>query len=279
MLSIDLCDIIARIEMASNHLFIETRVCAICVLGGTILIRLNSVTATYIIIRFLVIIVAIRQLYLGNYMNVFTSFLTLLMLMLPSILAKRFHITMPSVMEITFIVFIFCAEILGEISLFYLHIDYWDKLLHLTNGFMMAALGFSILIILARSENTALRMNAAYAIVFAFCFSMTVAVLWEFIEFSLDVFLGMDSQKDTIINGFSSVVLQEDGSGNPLRAEIETIVINGVTWDFGGYIDIGLIDTMLDMILNAIGAFAFIIIYILSKSKEVFLEHFLLRFE
>src|SRR5699024_12414567 len=62
----------------------------------------------------------------------------------------------------------------------------------------------------------------------AFCFSMTVGVLWEFFECAMDRFFGMDMQKDTIIHGFSSVMLDPTHSNIPVPVEnITEVIVNG----------------------------------------------------
>lgn len=48
---------------------------------------------------------------------------------------------------------------------------------------------------------------------------------------------------------------------DPCRCSV--LAVNGETWNLGGYLDIGIVDTMKDLIVNFIGAVVFSIIGIL----------------
>ena len=159
--------------------------------------------------------------------------------------------------------FIFSAEILGEINAFYVKIPVWDTILHTTNGFLMAAIGFALIDLFNRSDRFSIKMSPYFVAFFAFCFSMTVGVLWEFFEFSMDWLFGLDMQKDWILPSISSVKLNPTGANVPVHVDIQSVVINGEKWNLGGYLDIGIVDTMKDLMVNFIGAVVFSIIGIL----------------
>ena len=167
--------------------------------GGTLVI--------YLILRGLVIFTLVMQLIHGNYENVFLCILTLILFHVPDILQRSLSIHLPDMLEIIVLFFIFAAEILGEIRAFYIYIPIWDSLLHTTTGFLAAAVGFSMVDLLNRSERFSVQMSPVYMALVAFCFSMTIGVLWEFFEFSADLFLRTDMQKDTILTSISSVLL------------------------------------------------------------------------
>ena len=148
-------------------------------------------------------------------------------------------------------------------------------MLHTINGFLMAAIGFSLIDILNRSERMALNLAPIFVGLFAFCFSMTVGVLWEFFEFSMDQLAGMDMQKDTIVSTIHSVSLNPEGANVPVTVQVESLGVNGQEWDLGGYLDIGIIDTMKDLLVNFIGAVVFSIIcifYIKGRGKGTFVR-------
>ncbi|MDO4289480.1 MAG: hypothetical protein Q4C55_09865 [Eubacterium sp.] len=234
----------------------------------------------YIFLRVLVVLVMVAQAFNGNWDNVFLCGLTLILFMIPTFVNKRLHIEMPTTLEVIILLFIFAAEILGEIQEYYLIFDQWDSMLHTINGFLMAAIGFSLIDILNRSENFSMQLSPAFVAIFAFCFSMTVGVLWEFFEFGADCFLHTDMQKDTIIHSISSVLLNPQGRNVAVTIPIESVVVNGQTWNYGGYIDIGLIDTMEDLFVNFIGAVVFSIFglfYIKSRGKGTFVKRFMPR--
>lgn len=217
----------------------------------------------YIILRALVIVVMILQFLNRNYENVFLCLLTLALLIAPSLIQINLKIELPTALEITILIFIFAAEILGEIHSYYLIFPFWDTVLHTLNGFLMAAIGFALIDLFNRSDRFSIKMSPYFVAFFAFCFSMTVGVLWEFFEFSMDWFFGMDMQKDWIVPAINSVKLNPTGANIPINVDVQSVVINGETWNLGGYLDIGIVDTMKDLMVNFVGAVVFSVIGIL----------------
>ena len=183
--------------------------------------------------------------------------------MVPQFLDRKLNVTIPPGLETVILIFIFSAEILGEINAFYVKIPIWDTILHTTNGFLMAAIGFALIDLFNRSDRFSIKMSPYFVAFFAFCFSMTVGVMWEFFEFSMDWFFGMDMQKDWIVPAINSVKLNPTGANVPIHVDVQSLVVNGETWDLGGYLDIGIVDTMKDLIVNFIGAIVFSVIGIL----------------
>lgn len=229
----------------------------------------------------LVIISMIRQFFLGNFDNVFLGALTMVLFLIPRFLERELNVQIPVVLQSIILLFIFSAEILGEINAFYIKIPIWDTMLHTINGFLMAAIGFALIDIFNRSERFSLKMSPYFVGFVAFCFSMTVGVLWEFFEFGMDQFAGMDMQKDWVINSFNSVMLDQTNSNVPITISgIEQVIVNGKELGLGGYLDIGLIDTMKDLIVNFIGAVVFSIIgiiYLKNEGKGKFASKFIPR--
>ena len=226
-------------------------------------------TTIQMVLTLIVVFSVIRQFFLGNYHNMFLGILTLILFMVPQFLDKKLSVTIPVGLETVILIFIFSAEILGEINAFYVKIPIWDSILHTTNGFLMAAIGFALIDLFNRSEKFSIKMSPYFVAFFAFCFSMTVGVLWEFFEFSMDQFFGLDMQKDWIVTAINSVKLNPTGANVPIHVDVQSVVINGEQWNIGGYLDIGLIDTMKDLIVNFIGAVVFSIIGILYlKNRE-----------
>lgn len=225
----------------------------------------------YMTLRVLVILMMILQIFNRNYENVFLCVLTLLLLVIPSLIQVNLKIELPTALEITILVFIFAAEILGEIQSYYIKFPVWDTALHTINGFLMAAIGFALVDILNRSKKVSFKLSPLFVSIVAFCFSMTIGVVWEFFEFSMDWFVGLDMQKDTIVNSISSVMLDSTNSNVVVHIpDITDVVVNGKSLGLGGYLDIGLIDTMKDLIVNFIGAVVFSIIgyfYIKNRGK------------
>lgn len=225
----------------------------------------------YFVLRILVIVTMILQFLNGNYENFFLCILTLIFLIMPSLIQVTLKIELPTVLEILILIFIFSAEILGEIREYYIMIPMWDTILHTINGFLAAAIGFSMVDLLNRSDRMTFQLSPLFTAIVAFCFSMTIGVVWEFFEFGMDMIFGLDMQKDTVIQAIRSVTLNPDGRNivsviDPIRS----VVINGKELGIGGYLDIGLIDTMKDLIVNFIGAVVFSVfgyVYVKNRGK------------
>ena len=220
-------------------------------------------TKIQMVLTVLVILSVVRQFFLGNYHNIVLGILTLFLFMVPAVLDQKLGVTIPVGLETVILIFIFSAEILGEVNAFYVKIPVWDTILHTTNGFLMAAIGFALIDLFNRSDRFSIKMSPYFVAFFAFCFSMTVGVLWEFFEFSMDWFFGQDMQKDWILPAINSVKLNPTGANVPVHVDIQSVVINGEKWNLGGYLDIGIVDTMKDLMVNFIGAVVFSIIGIL----------------
>ena len=241
----------------------------------------KSSFVVYMVLRALVILTMILQFFNKNYENVFLCGLTLLLLIVPSFIQVRMKIELPTALEITILVFIFAAEILGEIQSYYIRVPVWDTVLHTINGFLMAAIGFALVDILNRSKKVTFQLSPLFVSIVAFCFSMTIGVIWEFFEFGMDQFFDLDMQKDTIVNVINSVMLDPTGSNIPVSIRtITDVSVNGKSMGLGGYLDIGLIDTMKDLLVNFIGAVVFSVIgyfYIKNRGKGRFARRFIPR--
>ena len=244
----------------------------------------GGVTAVYLLLRFAVIVVMVAQFFNRNFENVFLCILTLVLLMLPTIIERSLKIDLPNTLEIIIMLFIFAAEILGEIQAYYITFPYWDTMLHTINGFLCAAIGFALVDILNRSERFSIQLSPLFLAITAFCFSMTIGVLWEFFECAMDQFFLLDMQKDTVVTAISSVMLDPAGGNHPTAIRNITDVIV-VTADgtqhalgLGGYLDIGILDTMKDLFVNFIGAVVFSVIgyfYVKSRGKGRFARRFI----
>lgn len=243
----------------------------------------SVVAAVYIVLRLLVILMMVAQFFNGNFENVFLCVLTLILFLLPTIFEKSLQIDLPNALEIIILLFIFAAEILGEIRAFYTTFAYWDTMLHTLNGFLCAAIGFSLVDMCNRHKRISLSLSPVYMAIVAFCFSMTIGVLWEFFECTMDQFFLLDMQKDTVVNVISSVKLDPTGGNTPvaIKGITDVIVVCGdeqIPLGLGGYLDIGILDTMKDLWVNFIGAVVFSILgyfYVKSRGKGWFARNFI----
>ena len=235
----------------------------------------------YLILRILVIICMVLEILRGDLNNAFLCLLSLLLFTIPTILEDKFKIGIPSLLESIIYLFIFSAEILGEINNFYGNIPYWDTILHTLNGFLAAGVGFSLIDLLNKNSKS-IKLSAAFVAIVAFCFSMTIGVLWEFFEYGADKYFKLDMQKDRVVTSISSVELDPEKSNKAIVVnnikETHIITEDGIVIINGGYLDIGINDTMKDLIVNFIGAVCFSFLgylYIKNRDKYKFATNFI----
>lgn len=241
----------------------------------------KGVLVVYLLLRFLVILVMVRQIFLHNYWNAFLCILVLIQFLIPYFITKKLKIELPSIFEIIILLFIFSSEVLGEIQNFYGVFKHFDTVLHTLNGFLCAAVGFS-LIDLCNNNSEKFNLSPLYLTIVAFCFSMTIGVLWEFLEYSIDKVMLSDMQKDKLVTKISSVWLNPDGKNKAIIVDNinKTIIYSdsGETVIEGGYLDLGLNDTIKDLIVNFVGAVVFSIfgyLYIINRDKYKIAEKFM----
>ena len=249
-----------------------------------VIFKIPSVNViVFFVLRLLVVLSMIGQGLHGNWNNVFLCILTLILFTFPVMLKKTLHIELPKTLEIIIYLFIFASEILGEIQNFYGIFKHWDTMLHTLNGFLCAAVGFSLVDILNRNDNYKINMSPIFMIIISVSFSMTIGVLWEFAEFGADMYLGKDMQKDRVVTTFNSKMLGDPETNE--KVTINNIDKTIIYYDnyskqylMDGYLDIGLIDTMKDLFVNFIGALIFSLLgflYVKDRDEYNFIERFL----
>ena len=247
------------------------------------LLKKPVVSAVYIALRAAVILVMIAQFFNRNFENVFLCALTLILFILPTVLERKLEVDLPDTLEIIILLFIFAAEVLGEISAYYTTYPHWDTMLHTLNGFLCAAVGFCLVDLFDRSERFSLTLSPVFMAIVAFCFSMTIGVLWEFFECSMDRIFLFDMQKDMVVTAISSVMLDPAGGNHAvvIKNISDVIVIadgKEIPLGVGGYLDVGLYDTMEDLFVNFIGAAVFSVIgyfYVKGRGKGKFAKRFI----
>ena len=246
----------------------------------------KSSIVVYFTLRILVIVCMVLQILRGDLNNAFLCLLTLALFIVPFFVQKKLKIELPNTLEIIILLFIFSAEILGEINNFYNVIPFWDTLLHTLNGFIAAGVGFALFDLLNKNSKN-VNLSPLYLSIVAFCFSMTIGVLWEFFEFTADHYFKADMQKDRIITEVYSVLLNEKNENVAVKLEnIDYSIIHGTNKDggsyeviiAGGFLDIGIIDTIKDLFVNFVGAACFSVfgyLYIENRDKYKFVNHFM----
>lgn len=160
------------------------------------------------------------------------------------------------------VLFVAAGSILGSCYDLYTSVPWFDTLLHTISGFIFPCLGFALLQLFIGLPDTRKKFWAC--VLFGVLFSLALAVLWELVEYAASEIGGFDMEEDTLITSFGSYYL----SGN----HNETVSIENITetWIFfgdgekyiieGGYLELGLIDTIVDMAVCFAGAMLFLVV-------------------
>lgn len=165
--------------------------------------------------------------------------------LLPLLLEHRYRMYIPPQFQLLAIAFVFASLFLGEVRDYYTRFWWWDILLHTTSGFLLGILGFLLVYVLNESEKVDLHLKPFFVAFFAFMFALGVGALWEIFEFTMDSLFGMNMQKPML----------NDPSG--------------------------LTDTMIDLIVDALGALVISIMgwrYLRGGKRESFLERWIRQF-
>ncbi|MCL2771953.1 MAG: hypothetical protein FWD71_01270 [Oscillospiraceae bacterium] len=172
------------------------------------------------------------------------SIVGVIAMLLPGLLERRIHLHIPSIMLVSYALFLFGAIYLGEVRRFYYTVPNWDTILHVFSAAALGSIGFSIVNILNKSEAVAFSLSPVFVALFAFCFALSLGAMWEIYEFSMDGVLHTNMQKYAL------------ESGEKLIGQA------------------ALSDTMKDIIVDAIGAFVMSSIgYISLKYKKNWLKN------
>ena len=105
--------------------------------------RQPAVFTVYMVLRLIVLATLVSSILRGEYESAFICLLVLALFMLPFFIQQNFGIELPSTLEIIILLFIFAAEILGELKCYFITFSHWDSMLHTTTGFLCAATGFA----------------------------------------------------------------------------------------------------------------------------------------
>lgn len=174
--------------------------------------------------------------------------LGLVVMALPSLIGKRLDLHIPSIMMIFYLLFLYAAIYLGEVRSFYYEIPHWDVILHCFSGFMLGCLSFSFITLLNKWEKIPMSLSPVFVSLFAFCFTLSLGVFWEIYEFAFDGLLNLNMQKFI------------DASGTAMIGRE------------------ALVDTMEDLIVDGIGAFAASTVgYISLKYNKGWIEKFQIK--
>ena len=225
----------------------------------------------YLLLNLFVAIAMLVSIVQGDGKHVVACLKICTMFLIPWLIEWKFKIEISSIFILLIQIFMYAAIILGELNSYYMKYPYWDTVLHAINGFLCASVGFMLVNrIVEQTKSYKLSMKPIYTVVFAFCLSMTVGVMWEFYEFGMDNFCNRDMQKDTIIHTIKSAKLSQGDQSLTILKDVTDVSINGESLNLGGYLDIGLYDTMGDLFYNLVGTLVFCVLgyYVTKKENE-----------
>ena len=198
----------------------------------------------------------------GELFSYFYCLATVVFVALPLIMSVLFRWKMNLFFYLLF-TFYTVGPLLGAVYNFYYLTSWWDILLHLLAGTVFAVVGGQLAYVLNRRNQT----SYLFAALFGVLLSISIAVVWEIFEYSSDVFLHSDMQADTVITSIVTKINRTDGLADAYRDITETVV-DGQSLGINGYLDIGLIDTMHDMIIETVGALVFPIYVLIDRNKH-----------
>lgn len=236
-----------------------------------------------VLLSIIVLFIFFRQLFLKEWFIVITCIFVLTIMVIPEFLTKKYKIEFPNTLETMIYLFIFSAEILGEIGEYYISISWWDNLLHLVSGFALGGVGIFLIDKLNNSPMHHLSLSPFFVVLVSICFSVTVLTFWEVFEYTSDVLVHTDMQKDTVVSSITSAIFNSNGKKNLVTYDVNSLIISGKGFKllYGGYVDIGLHDTMFDLIIGIIGASCYSFcayFYLKRKDKKGFASNFIPRY-
>ena len=165
-----------------------------------------------------------------------------------------------------FSVFYTLGHVMGYCFLLYMHFPWWDDMMHCTEGFLFTMFGYYYLSAGAEGSKKALVRN----LVFGISLSILIAVLWEMTEYAVDKIWLLDMQKDVFVSRIDSCLLAGNTGAVGSIENIGEVTVGGRV--LPGYIDIGLIDTMDDLIMALIGAVVFAVYALTDRDRHPILR-------
>ena len=176
----------------------------------------------------------------GNWLNAFLTIGILFLTFLPKIIRQSYQVFLPVEFDVLAIIFIFAALYLGEIHSYYTLFWWWDIVLHTSSGFLLGITGFLLMYILTEEKRIPLKMNPGFVSLFAFTFALAVGVLWELFEFFMDSNFSFNMQR----------------------------------------LESGVVDTMRDLIVDALGALVIAVVgyFYMRKGQFLLFDRMIHRF-
>ena len=148
----------------------------------------------YVLYISAIIFSAIKQ----DWYDLFFSLVALFLTYIPFVIAKRSRFFIPPGFQITFLIFVFAALFLGDVSAWYWKYWWWDLILHAISGVVLGLIGLFLTFTLNRASKIHVILSPAFLALFTFAFAMAAGAFWEIWEFTLDRTIGTDAQRNSL---------------------------------------------------------------------------------
>lgn len=215
---------------------------------------------------FLVLCALCYGIVISDFRIMFISMLVLFLYLFINYIDIIFSLNISFKLKLFIYFFLFCSEILGEVFDFYSIIPFWDNILHFLSSILFVYVGYLIFKTFIGTMNCDILF---ILFSFMFCFSISIAVLWEFVEYSSDMLLNSDMQKDNFVDNINTTLFSSVNNtisiNNIYRTDIYT---NDGILSLNGYLDLGLSDTIEDLLISIYGSFITSFIIILFQRKK-----------
>lgn len=157
----------------------------------------------------------------GNLRIVALSSLAIIITIAMSRIEKKYHIHLPRGLMAMILILIVASIVLGDAYGQYDRFWWWDDVLHLMSGVIMAMIGFLLVYFFNARYN--MRINPLFIATFAFTFAITMGVVWEIIEFGFDFFIASNMQSWIVSD--DAVLIGKSYQGNALRDTMSDLIV------------------------------------------------------
>ena len=160
----------------------------------------------------LLLVAIIANIFTQNWLNLFTSILTLILTYLPFFIAERNHFYIPAPFQIIILLFIFASLYLGELQQYYHKFWWWDIMLHTLSGVILGFVGFLLVFLLNKEKQVNVVLSPLFIAIFSFTFAVTVGVIWEIFEFTMDSIFALNMQKSGLVDTMWDLIVDSIGA-------------------------------------------------------------------
>lgn len=117
--------------------------------------------------------------------------------------------------------FVLAALVLGEWLNMYDAVWWWDDMLHGLSGVILGLIGLLAIYFFNSRHN--MNLSPSFVAVFVFCFAVSMGVVWEVYEFTIDVFFKGTMQQWNM--GSGAIVMGKSYQGMGLRDTMSDLIV------------------------------------------------------